>query len=183
MKENKISHRRIIVFALIASSLALTGSASAATGPGTCAADPETRQLDYWVGNWSTTNPGASSSSAAGSKVSLSLDKCVFVEHWDSGKGHVAEKTFAYSPDDKNWYGMFVDNEGRAHVFTQGKVTSGTAEFDGPSRGPNGEAVLNRLKVVRQGANKVEESWEKSMDNGASWKLVYRAEYTRANPS
>lgn len=182
MKENQISRRGLFVLVLIAGWLVLAVSASAATGPGTCATDSATRQLDYWVGNWSMTNPGASSSTAS-SKVTLSFDKCVFVEHWDSGKGHVTEKTFAYSPDDKNWYGMFVDNEGRAHVFTQGKVTSGTAEFDGPSRGPSGEAVLNRLKVVRQGANKVEESWEKSTDNGTSWKLVYRAEYTRANPS
>jgi hypothetical protein len=181
--KNAFSSRKMFVLAMIASWLALTASAFAATGPGTCTTDPETRQLDYWLGNWSMTNPGAASASTASSKVSLSLDKCAFVEHWDSGTGHVTEKTFAYSPDDKNWYGMFVDNEGRAHVFTQGKVTSGTAEFDGPSRGPNGEAVLNRVKVVRLSANKVEESWEKSTDNGGTWKLVYRAEYLRANPS
>ena len=183
MKENGCSPRRLFVLVLIAGWTALAASASAATGPGTCAGDSETRQLDYWLGNWSMTNPHASSGATSSSKVSLSLDKCVFVEHWDSAKGHVTEKTFAYSPDDKNWYGMFVDNEGRAHVFTQGKVTSGTAEFDGPSRGPNGEAVLNRLKIVRVGANKVEESWEKSTDNGTNWKLVYRAEYMRTNPS
>lgn len=182
MKENACSRRRLFVLVLIAGWIALAASASAAAGPGTCAGDSETRQLDYWLGNWSMRNPGASSGATSSSKVSLSLDKCVFVEHWDSGKGHVTEKTFAYSPDDKNWYGMFVDNEGRAHVFTQGKVTSGTAEFDGPSRGPNGEAVLNRLKIVRVGANKVEESWEKSTDNGTNWKLVYRAEYVRTNP-
>ena len=166
------------LFAIIGACLCLTSVAVAAPGPRTCEADPETRQLDYWVGNWSMTNSGPSSGTAI-SKVSLSLDKCAFVEHWNSGKGHVTEKTFAYSPDDKNWYGMFVDNEGRAHVFTQGKVASGTAEFDGPSRGPNGEAVLNRLKVVQMGANKIEESWEKSTDNAATWKLVYRADYTR----
>ncbi|HKD85405.1 MAG TPA: hypothetical protein VKB58_11710 [Terriglobales bacterium] len=183
MKERGISSRKSFVLAVIASWLVLMASAFAATGPGTCAADLETRQLDYWLGSWSMIDSGASGGVTASSKVSLSFDKCVFVEHWDSGKGHVTEKTFAYSPDDKNWYGMFVDNEGRVHVFTQGKVTSGTAEFDGPSRGPNGETVLNRLKVARQGANKVEESWEKSTDSGASWKLVYRAEYVRANPS
>ena len=143
-----------------------------------CAGSSETRQLDYWLGNW-TLGSGADKSI---SKVSLSLDKCVFVEQWENGKGHITEKMFAYSPEDKNWYGMFADNEGRVHVFLDGKVSSDVAEFHGPSRGPNGEAVLNRLKVVRVSAVKLEEIWEKSTDNGATWTTAYRAEYSRVNP-
>lgn len=181
MQNNRIvrslTSRSLMV--LLAIWLGLTAFAFAAPGPGTCAADPESRQLDFWLGNWTMANPGASSGGT--SKVYLSLDKCVFVEHWESGKGHVTEKTFAYSPDDKSWYGMFADNEGRAHIFGDGKVASGTAEFHGQSRGPHGEAVLNRLSVVRMAPNKVQETWEKSIDNGASWTTVYRAEYVRAN--
>ena len=63
------------------------------------------------------TNPGSASANST-SNVNLSLDKCLFVERWDSGKGHITEKVFAYSPDDKTWYGMFADNEGRAHIFS-----------------------------------------------------------------
>jgi hypothetical protein len=143
-----------------------------------CAGSSETRQLDYWLGNWAM-GSGADKSI---SKVSLSLDKCVFVEHWENGKGHITEKMFAYSPEDKNWYGMFADNEGRVHVFLDGKISSDVAEFHGPSRGPNGEAVLNRLKIIRVSADKLEESWEKSTDKGSTWTMAYRAEYSRVNP-
>jgi hypothetical protein len=42
---------------------------------------------------------------------------------------------FAYSPEGKSWYRMFADNEGRVHVFLDGKVSHDCAEFHGPSRG------------------------------------------------
>jgi hypothetical protein len=185
MQANKVVRslmwrRNVVLVSILGTCLGLTAYAFGETGPGTCAAATESRQLDFWLGNWTMANAGASGGST--SKVYLSLDKCVFVEHWESGKGHVTEKTFAYSPDDKNWYGMFADNEGRAHVFADGKVTSGSAEFHGQSRGPNGETVLNRLRVVKVSPNKLEETWEKSTDSGANWTMVYRAEYTRANP-
>jgi hypothetical protein len=147
---------------------------------GSCAASAEGRQFDFWLGDWTIAAPGGSSSST--SKVSLSLDQCLLVEKWDGGKGHAGENMFAYSPDDKSWYGMFADNMGRAHVFTGGHVASGVAEFDGTNRGPKGETVLDKVKVVRIAPNKVEQTWEKSTDNGATWIMVFRGEYTRANP-
>ncbi len=163
---------------LFSISFLLAGFAYAANEEQPCAASVETRRLDYWLGNW-TMGSGADKSN---SKVSLSLDKCVFTEHWDNGKGHSADKMFAYSPEDKSWYGMFADNDGRVHVFLDGKIASDVAEFQGPSRGPKGEAVLNRLKIIRVSADKLEEVWEKSTDKGFSWTTAYRAEYSRAAP-
>jgi hypothetical protein len=155
----------------------LVSSAFAANGEQPCAGSVQTRQLDYWLGNW-TMGSGADKST---STVSLSLDKCVFVERWENGKGHVAEMTFAYSPEEKNWYGMFVDNEGRVHVFLDGKVISNVAEFHGPSRGPNGESVLNKLKIIHASPDRLEEVWEKSTDKGSTWTTAYRAQYSREN--
>src|ERR1700731_2902205 len=60
-------------------------TAFAANGPGTCAANPESRQLDFWLGDWTISAPGASPS--ATSTVSLSLDSCVITENWEAGKG------------------------------------------------------------------------------------------------
>ena len=167
-----------ILFLIVAgASPGLSAHAFAATKPGPCATNSETRQLDYWLGDW--TMPNAESGTNT-SKVYLSLDKCMFVEHWDNGTGHVTEKMLAYTPEEKNWYGMFADNEGRVHIFSDGKVSSEAAEFHGKSPGTNGEVILNRLRIVRLSANNIEESWEKSTNNGASWTTAYRARYTRA---
>jgi hypothetical protein len=160
--------------------LAFATNVFAAADADSCTTNPGNRQLDYWLGNWKI---GAEVSSGnAHSTVSLSLDKCLVVENWDGGRGHYGQNVFGYSADDKSWYGMFADNEGRVHVFTSGKVSSGTAEFEGKSHGPNGQSILNRVKVTQLNPNKVEQTWEKSNDNGATWNLVFRGEYSRANP-
>jgi hypothetical protein len=167
------------IFLAVLFALALATNGFAATDAGSCATNSANRQLDYWLGNWKI---GEGSSGNAHSTVTLSLDKCLVVENWDGGRGHQGQNVFGYSADDKSWYGMFADNEGRVHVFTSGKVASGTAEFEGTSRGPNGESVLNRVKVIRLNPNKVEQTWEKSNDNGATWNVVFRGGYSRANP-
>lgn len=142
-----------------------------------CSDNSESRQLDYWLGDWKIASPGAGPN--ATSRVHLELGGCMVVESWDGGRGHTGENMFGYSADDKSWHGMFVDNQGRVHVFVDGKVASGSAEFSGLSRGANGEAVLNRVRILRISPDKVEQIWEKSSDHGATWETDFRGEYLR----
>lgn len=167
----------VIITTMIGCVLASNGYAATASS---CASNPQNRELDYWIGNWNIGAPGSSGN--AHSTVSLSLDKCLVVENWDGGRGHSGENVFGYSADDKSWYGLFADNEGRVHVFTSGKVSSGSAQFEGASRGENGETVLNRVKIVRVNPDAVEQTWQKSSDNGATWEIVFRGEYSRVKP-
>jgi hypothetical protein len=183
MEKKRLAYRglarlgRALFFAVLAGWFCWTGpAANAAPESGSCVANSESRQFDFWLGEWSVSYPGAPNASY--SKVYLELGECVLVENWSGGKSHQGINIFAYSADDRHWHGMFADNEGRVHVF-EGKVAAGSAEFLGPSRGPNGEAVLNRIRVVRLGPDRVEESWEKSSDNGSTWSTVFRGEYTR----
>lgn len=159
-----------------ACAFATSGFAAAADS---CAVDPANRKFDYWLGNWRVGS--GSSPSNAHSNVTLSLDKCLVVENWNNGAHH-GRNIFGYSSDDKNWYGMFADNEGRVHVFTSGNVAQGEAEFEGTSRGPHGESILNRVKVIRLNPDKVEQTWEKSNDKGVTWNIVFRGEYSREHP-
>jgi hypothetical protein len=174
------SSASISIFLAVLFGLAFARNCFAAADAHSCAANSANRQLDYWLGNWRIGTEGSSGN--ANSTVSLSLDKCLVVENWDGGRGHRGQNVFGYSADDKSWYGMFADNDGRVHVFTSGTVANGTAEFKGTSRGPNGESVLNRVKVIGLNPNKVEQTWEKSNDNGSTWNVVFRGEYSRANP-
>jgi hypothetical protein len=176
----KSSALKTIFLAAVLFGLVFVTNSFAAMNADSCAANSANRQFDYWLGNWKIGPAGSSGN--AHSIVTLSLDKCLVVENWDGGRGHRGQNVFGYSADDKSWYGMFADNEGRVHVFTSGKVADGTAEFEGTSHGPNGENILNRVKVVRLNPNKVEQTWEKSSDNGTTWNVAFRGEYSRANP-
>lgn len=172
--------RNILLLLAIAGWFLLTTTpALAADDSEPCSANWESRQLDFWLGDWNVTYPGMPGS--ARSQVSLDLDKCLLVESWDGGKGHRGKNLFAHRSDDDHWYGMFADNQGRVHVF-EGKVAPGSAEFTGPSRGRNGQMVLNRIRVVRLGANQVDQSWEKSTDSGVTWTMEFDGAYSRKNP-
>jgi hypothetical protein len=172
--------RSVLLLVVIAGWFSLLSTyAVAAVDPRACSSNPDSRQLDFWLGNWTVTYPGASATSS--SKVYLELDKCLIVESWEGGKSHSGKNMFAYSSDDKSWHGMFADNEGRVHIFG-GKIAPGSAEFLGPSTGPNDQAVLNRIRVVRVTPNEVEQTWEKSSDKGATWTMEFRGSYSRKNP-
>lgn len=168
--------RSLFLIALVLVAATLAVPVLAATNSGECSTNPANRQLDFWLGNWAVTYPGATS--GATSTVSLDLDKCLIVENWKGDKGHSGRNMLAYRADDKSWHGLFADNEGRVHVF-EGKVTPGVAEFQGPSVGPNGETILNRIRVIRKAPDEIEQLWEKSTDNGANWKTVFQGEYSR----
>lgn len=141
-----------------------------------CSSNAASRQFDFWLGEWNVTYPGAPSASS--STVSLELGKCLVMENWSGGKGHEGMNVFAHGADDKHWHGLFADNEGRVRVFEE-KVADGSAEFLGPSRDAEGKTELNRIRVKRLSANRVEQIWEKSADTGASCKIVFRGEYSR----
>jgi hypothetical protein len=149
----------------------------AQAGPGACVGNSAGRELDFWVGEWSIAPPGAASGDAA-STVSLDLDKCLVVESWRGGKSHSGKNVFGFSQEDKTWHGMFADNEGRVHLF-EGKVAAGSADFRGSSRSRNGEAELHHITISRLSADKVEQIWEKSSDNGATWAKVFDGVYSR----
>jgi hypothetical protein len=104
------------------------------------------------------------------------------VESWQDAPGHAGENRFAYNYEHKSWLGMFADNRGHVHVFVDGKVLPGAAEFYGPVRGPNGETILHLIRVSRVNGNKVQQIWEKSTDNGTTWSTVFKGQYSRKNP-
>ncbi len=171
----------LLLAAVVAGSwLSISPQAWGAVDAAACAANPENRALDFWLGEWTIAAPGGGP--RATSNVTLALDKCLIVEHWDGGRGHSGENFFGYSADDNSWHGLFADNEGRVHIFVDGKAASGSAQFSGPSRGPQGETVLNRVTIHRVAGDRVEQIWEKSSDGGKTWTTAFRGEYTRKQP-
>ncbi len=173
----RLGHLRCALLIVIAgAAFCLSVAPARAADAAPCAANSPSRQMDFWVGDWTVTYPGMRGTAA--SQVSLALDHCLLIESWDGGKEHSGKNMFAYSSDDKHWHGMFADNQGRVHVF-EGKASPDSAEFVGPSVNAKGEPVLNRIRIVRIGADKVEQSWEKSSDHGATWRMEFRGEYSR----
>ncbi|MFZ0746618.1 MAG: hypothetical protein WAM85_19580 [Terracidiphilus sp.] len=167
------------IFFIVAALLLLNTPARrlAAEAAATCATNPDARQLDFWLGDWSVASPGMAGKGH--SIVYLSLDKCLLIETWGSDtSNHNGENALAYNNEDKRWYGLFVDNKGRVHMM-KGSVAPGVAEFQGPGRDEKGAEVLKRVRVVRVDPDHVEQIWEKSVNRGASWATEFKMEYVR----
>jgi hypothetical protein len=180
MKQNlttRIKWPTSLVLVAVAACISLTPRIYGAAPAGPCPTNPESRALDFWLGDWNIVAPG--SASTAASSVTAVLDKCIIVETWDGGRGHTGENWLGYNADDKSWNGMFADNHGRVHIFVNGKVAPGSVQFSGPSRGTDGQKIVNRVRIVRIGPDNVEQIWEKSTDNGATWATEFRGEYSR----
>ena len=182
MEKNRLVHRSsqfigLLLFVVSTISFAASPQTNSLADERTCASNAETRQLDFWLGDWSVVAPGSAPNAA--SRVYLTLDKCMVVESWDGGRGHIGENMLAYSSDDHSWRGMFVDNRGRVHIFTSGRALPNAVEFSASGQGPSGQTVLNRVKIVRVDPDKVEQLWEKSTDNGVTWSTEFRGEYLR----
>src|SRR5215471_1405983 len=82
---------------MVAIGTGLANTAFAAEDPEPCSANVESRQLDYWLGNWNITVPGRTADNNSKSKVYLSLNQCVLIESWEDGRGHAGENVFAYN--------------------------------------------------------------------------------------
>jgi hypothetical protein len=163
-----------IVFAVVSAGVPRQLFAADASS---CAATPANRALDFWLGDWSVSAPGSAPNAA--SRISLDQDQCVVIERWDGGRGHTGANFFAYSSDEKIWRGMFTDNQGRVHIFPNGRAEPGRIQFSGSTPGLQGETILNRVTIRRIDENRVEQLWEKSSDGGKSWTDVFRGEYVR----
>jgi hypothetical protein len=173
-RHRTIARTATLLAMLAGASLGVLTPALAAPDPAACVANPQSRALDFWLGDWTIGAPGGATSS-----VSLELGQCLVVERWGDGRGHSGENVFGYSADDKRWHGLFADNEGRVHVFFDGKVEPGLAVFTGPSLGPQGEAILNKVEIRRAGDGRVEQVWQKSTDGGKTWSVAFAGEYAR----
>ena len=51
--------------------------------------------------------------------------------------------------------------------------------FSGPSRAQSGEPVLNRMRITPVGTDKLQQTWEKSVNNGNTWTQEFSLDYSR----
>jgi hypothetical protein len=167
----------LVALCLIAFSTILAPRSFGAAGMTACTGDTERQALDFWLGAWNISV--SNESTTATSSVTLELDHCLVIERWNGGDGHRGENLFGYSADDQSWHGFFADNQGRVHLFLNGKASPGSATFTGPSRDSDGKTELNRITIRRVSATQVEQLWQKSSDGGKSWNTVFQGEYTR----
>ncbi|HJQ41022.1 MAG TPA: hypothetical protein VKB93_28120 [Thermoanaerobaculia bacterium] len=138
-----------------------------------CRNAPESRQFDFWLGEWDVETNGQK---IARSSIQLILDECVVFENYEA-PGYSGKSLSTWSSGNKRWEQYYTDTAGGAR-FWSGALQDGklvmTTEFD---RG--GTKVTNRMTYSKEGPDRVRQFIETSIDGGKTWAAGYDGMYVR----
>jgi len=139
--------------------------------------DPAFSQFDFWLGEWDLTYNDTAHATNSIRRVN---DGCTIEENFnDPGQGFRGQSWSVYNPSTKQWQQTWVDNQGGYIVLTgefkDGKMVLTTQ----PVKNKNGVDVISRMIFYNIEKNSFDWSWEKSEDEGKSWKTSWAIHYTR----
>lgn len=161
----------------IALILALLGAATQAVGataptkPSAGCNVPEYRQLDFWLGDWDTFEPGDSATSVARAHVDLIAAGCAIHELYEQTDGLIGDSILSFDPVRKLWQQTWVTNHGSLMVIA-GRFKDGVLTLEGTNHYSNGKAPLQRITWKAEGSG-VRESSVISKDGGKTWEPAF----------
>ena len=168
------------LLALFASLMLFACSAVGQQASNPCTA-AEQKQLDFWVGEWDLTWPGAKDGEVAHGTNSIKrvLDGCVVEESFSAGdSGHLRGTSVSiFDNATHTWKQSWVDNEG-GYLDFDGGIDEGHMYFKREAV-KAGKKVLQRMIWKNVTANEFDWSWESSTDGGKTWQVQWPIHYKR----
>jgi hypothetical protein len=170
-----------LVFLLSVSFAPAQQPGSTAPPPDPCAA-PEQKQLDFWVGEWDLTWPGAKEGEVAHGTNSIKrvLDSCVVEENFSSGDTmHLRGMSVSlFDVRAGKWKQTWVDSQGGYLDFV-GEFKDGQMILWRDAPRPDGTKVMQRMVFKNITPNEFDWSWEASKDGGKTWQVNWPIHYKR----
>ena len=146
-----------------------------------CGSRPESRQLDFWVGDWNVEETGAPGKTIASSHEEKIIGGCVLLESYTEGAEYTGKSMNFYDPVLKKWRQTWVDSTGGVSEF-RGELQGGALQLEGESHTANGKLVLRKMVLTPLGPDRVRQHSEASIDGGKTWKTNYDYTYVRRVP-
>ncbi len=139
---------------------------------------PEASQFDFWLGHWNAT---WGDSGKGTNYVTKELAGCVIHEHFSTldSMPFIGRSYSVYNIHTEMWHQTWVDNSGGYLDFTGGMqgdkmILSRTARPKGK------DPFMQRMVYYNIKADSFDWNWEKSTDEGKTWKLLWKIHYQRA---
>ena len=140
-----------------------------------CKARPESRQFDFWIGEWLPKN--VQGLTVGTSSIQLILGSCVIFENWNTPVS--TGKSFSnYNPADGKWHQTWVDDKGTLAYYTGGLV-DGKMVLDN-ERIVNGKKTIGRMTFSKLPNGDVRQHGESSTDEGKTWATTFDFTYVRS---
>jgi hypothetical protein len=164
---------------LRATAFAIATSATLAAGqivPAAADEDPRAAQFDFWIGHWELTSAGKP---AGTNTITREYDGAVIMEHF-VGTTEPILKGMSVSVFNKNtgkWHQTWVDNQGAYLDFT-GEFGDGKMILSRHAT-IKGQEILQRMVWSNITPDSFDWSWERSDDDGTTWKVLWPLQYVR----
>lgn len=175
--------RTLLAAAAAISTLPTLAAETAAQAPNPIArgcAAAQSRQFDFWLGQWEVANPAGEP--AGRSRIESILGGCVLLENWDSPTG-VSGKSFnIFNADTGLWEQFWVDNSG-SRLHLSGGLREGRMVLQGVQDKANAQSGLRqheRITWIPNADGSVRQHWETSTDDGKTWSTSFDGLYRRA---
>jgi hypothetical protein len=145
-------------------------------------AEPQQKQFDFWVGEWELTWPDSSLSKGGHGTNSIkrTLDGCVVQESFSGGES-MPLRGMSVSTFDSGagkWKQTWVDNEGGYLDFV-GEFKDGQMVLAREAQRQDGTRIQQRMVWKNMSARDLDWSWERSLDGGKTWQVVWPIHYRR----
>ena len=142
---------------------------------------PESKQLDFWVGDWELSYKSGDQVGRSRNRVTKALDGCAIVEEFTGTPGTplVGRSYSTFDRASKQWKQTWVDNTASYLDFTGGLLPDGRMHF-AREAGPAGKRFRQRMVWQDVQADSLKWLWQRSDDEGATWKTTWEIDYRRA---
>lgn len=147
--------------------------------PPPCESIAESRQFDFWVGDWDASYTMGGKAGTSRNRISKILDGCVVLEEF-SGPPGVKLEGRSHSVFDRNakkWKQTWVDSSGAYLDFTGGFADGRMILSREGERA--GRRFLQRMVWQDIEPARFKWLWQRSDDGGATWSTAWEIDYRR----
>jgi tetratricopeptide (TPR) repeat protein len=141
-----------------------------------CRTNPQARQFDFWIGDWSVQIGGTE---VGTNRIEHTIDQCALLENWETPGGPNGKSLNYWDPQLRRWKQIFIFDVGGVTDYT-GEWKDGEMRFlSAPSLRASGATVHSRMTFIPMARDTVRQRIEVSSDSGRTWATGFDALYIR----
>ncbi|MBL9218477.1 MAG: hypothetical protein JNG82_08315 [Opitutaceae bacterium] len=136
---------------------------------------PESRQFDFWIGEWDVTNPAGKA--AGRSRIEAIAGGAGLLETWTGATGYSGRSLNAWNAARKQWQQFWVGSDGGV-LELNGGLVDGRMVLTG-EHNVRGRHLIERITWTPNADGSVRQHWEQSADAGKTWTTAFDGLYRK----
>lgn len=139
----------------------------------------ESRQFDFWVGEWEVFNH--QNKKAGDSKIEKILNDAVILENWTGNSGYVGKSFNHFHKEKGKWIQYWVDQNSDPILFegSYDETQKAMVFFSYDHAKDKENPYIRRLTFYNLDPNTVRQFSQQSSDEGKTWNVEYDFTYKR----